>query len=328
MEDRPSPPRVLRWESLTKRAFDELDPARCVVFVTCSPLEVHGPHLPFGTDAIEGDGLAERLLRFLPERHRQRTFLKLPFFYGATDVVPQPGSLFFRPSTTRAFLEDLGATLAAQGFRDVLVSNFHGGVRHFVALEQACERVSRRRGIRMISVFSLMLSRLSRGEDNLENLIGSLPGVRKEDLRGDTHGGLLETSQLLALAGSWVDPIYKELPQSHFESWIAKTQGGRNDLPTGKLAGFLAMIRSFRGNVRYFLENTYSGAPAGASAELGERMLDALAGKAAEAVTEVLDGRLAPSQCHSPLWPWRFFLQNPVAIRVSDWLLGFRNPIA
>jgi creatinine amidohydrolase len=330
MEPTPAakPPVVLRWETLTKRAFDELDPARCVVLVTCSPLEVHGPHLPFGADALEGEGLSERILRFLPDRHRERTFLKLPFVYAATDVVPQPGSLFFRPSTTRAFLEDLGATLAAQGFRDILVSNFHGGVRHFVALEQACERVSRRRGVRMVSVFSLMLSRLTGPEDNLEALLVGIPGVRREDLRGDTHGGLLETSQLLALCGSWVDPIYKELPHASAETWLSKAQGGQDDLPKGRIAGFLAMIKAFRGNVHYFLEHTYSGTPAPASAEIGEQILDALGQKAAVAVTEILDGTLSPSRCHSPLWRWRFFLQNPAMIWLSDRLLGFRNPIA
>jgi creatinine amidohydrolase/Fe(II)-dependent formamide hydrolase-like protein len=58
------------------------------VLVTASPLEAHGPHLPIGADALEGEGLAERMLRFLPAEHRDRTFLKLPFVYAATDVVP------------------------------------------------------------------------------------------------------------------------------------------------------------------------------------------------------------------------------------------------
>ena len=133
---------LLRWETLTKRRFDELDRARCVVLVTCSPIEVHGPHLPLGADALEGEGLAERILPMLPQRHRERTFLKLPFIYTATDVVPHPGSLFFRPSTTIAVLEDLGRSLAAQGFRDVLVSNFHGSPRHFLAIETACDRLN------------------------------------------------------------------------------------------------------------------------------------------------------------------------------------------
>ena len=325
----PDQPTVLRWETLTKTAFDRLDRGRCVVLVTCSPLEVHGPHLPLGADALEGEGLAERMLRFLPERHRQRTFLKLPLVYAATDVVPQPGSLFFRPSTTLAFLQDLGASLAAQGFRDVLVSNFHGGPRHFVALEQACERVSRRRGIRMVSVFSLVLKRLAtKGGETLEDLLGSIPGLRVEDLAGDTHGGLLETSQLLALCGGWVDPVYKELPRSTVDGWLARTQGGGSELPLGRLAGFRTLLRSNRGSMRYFLERTYSGAPSGASAEIGEQILDRLGARAAEDVAQLLDGALSPFDCHSPLWRLRFLFLNPWMIRLADRLLGFRNPIA
>ena len=123
-------PRMRRWETLTKTQFDRIDPANAVVVLTCSPIEVHGPHLPLGADALEGEGLAERLPRFLPERHRNRTFLKLPFLYAASDVVPQRGSLVFRPSTISGLLTDLGHTLAVQGFRDVFISSFHGGPRH------------------------------------------------------------------------------------------------------------------------------------------------------------------------------------------------------
>ena len=321
------PLRVLRWESLTKRAFDELPRSRCVVLATCSPLEVHGPHLPLGADALEGEGLAERVLRFLPERHRQRIFLKLPLVYAAADVVPQPGSLAFRPSTVARFLEDLGGTLAAQGFRDVLISNFHGGPRHFVAIERACQRVSKRRGIRMVSLFSLMLSRLTGGSENLEQLIGALPGVKPEDLRDDTHAGFLETSQLLALHGGWVDPIYKELPRISFESWLGNAQGGRAGERKGRIRGLFDLLRSFRGNLHFFLEHSYNGAPAGASAEIGERILDLLGAKTADATAEILDGKLSPLDCHSPLWPWRFFLLNPFMIFLVNRLLGFRTPI-
>ena len=43
-------PTWIRWETLTKRQFDAIDRKNAVVFVTCSPLEVHGPHLPLGAD--------------------------------------------------------------------------------------------------------------------------------------------------------------------------------------------------------------------------------------------------------------------------------------
>src|SRR5687768_17503501 len=120
-----SRPKILRWEELTKTDFDRLDRARCVVIVTCSPIEVHGPHLPLGTDAMEGDGLLDRLIAHLPERFHDRTFLKLPFLWIGADVLPQAGSLHFRPGTIATVLEDLGRSLGAQGFTNVLVSNFH-----------------------------------------------------------------------------------------------------------------------------------------------------------------------------------------------------------
>jgi hypothetical protein len=73
---------------------------------------------------------------------------------------------------------------------------------------------------------------------------------------------------------------------------------------------------------------TYSGAPASASAELGERILDTLAEKLADACAELLDGEIGPEEWHSPLWKFRFLFLNPLMIRVMNRLLGFRNAIA
>lgn len=324
-------PRPLRWETLTKTQFDAIDRREAVVLVTCSPLEVHGPHLPLGADALEGEGLAEHLLRFLPERHRGRTFLKLPFIYAATDTVPQPGSLYFRPATTIHVLEDLGRTLAAQGFRHVMVSNFHGGPRHFVAIEKACHRVHRRYGLRMASIFSLLISRLTNGASSLDDVLGEIPGVHAPDLEGDTHGGLVETSQLLALHGEWVDPVYEGLPRRTADIWLAE----RGDAPhaddsgrAGGIRGLIRMLRHQRKTASYFLDETYSGAPAGASAELGKRFLDTLGMHAATAVTELLDETIGPEDCHSPIWPLRFVFLDPWMIRLTNRLIGLRIPIA
>lgn len=320
--------KLLRWETLTKRRFDELDRARCVVLVTCSPLEVHGPHLPLGADALEGEGLAERMLPMLPERHRGRTFLKLPFVYTATDVVPHPGSLTFRPSTTIAVLEDLGRSLATQGFRDVLVSNFHGSPRHFLAIETACDRISRECGICMVSVFSVMLTRLTGGSGELDEVLGALPGVDRDDLVGDTHAGLVETSQLLALHPEWVERDYAKLPRRTVKDWLA----GRGDpLPGTEQAGSLGifkMIKAIRGEMRFYRAETYAGAPGAASPELGDRILETLASRTAAVVAEILDGTLPPTECHSPLWPRRFLFVHPWMVRLINRLLRVPDGIA
>ena len=285
-------PTWIRWETLTKRQFDTIDRKNAVVFVTCSPLEVHGPHLPLGADVLEGEALAERTLRFLPEAHRGRTFLKLPFVYAACDAVPQPGSIAFRPATTMRVLEDLGRSLAAQGFQNVMVSNFHGSPRHFLAIESACDRVSRERGIRMVSVFSLMLSRLNGGGSELGDVLGHIPGVRRADLDGDTHAGLVETSQLLALHPEWVDPDYKSLPRRTVDIWLEETGRAKPPGERGKPASIPRMVAGFKAGIHYFSGDTYAGAPAGASAEIGEQMLDTLASRTGAAIGEVLDGTL------------------------------------
>lgn len=314
-------PTSIRWETLTKKQFDAIDRESAVVFVTCSPLEVHGPHLPLGADCLEGEGLAERTLRFLPERHRTRTFLKLPFLWTACDGVPQPGTVAFRPSTTVRALEDVGRSLAAQGFRNVMVSNFHGSPRHFLAIETACDRTSRKHGIRMASIFSLMLSRLNVGGSELGDVLGHIPGVSKEDFAGDTHAGLVETSQLLALHPQWVDPGYSKLPRRTVDLWLEETGRPRPSAPRGRLASIPKMVAGFKAGLRFFCEETYSGAPAGASAEIGEQILDTLASRSAEAVAEILDGTLSREQWHSPFWKLRHIFVNPVAVRFFNRLL-------
>jgi creatinine amidohydrolase/Fe(II)-dependent formamide hydrolase-like protein len=298
------------------------------VLVTCSPLEVHGPHLPLGADALQGDGLTRRMLRFLPSPHRERVFLQLPFIYAATDTLPHPGSLFFRSSTTIRVLEDLGRTLAAQGFRDVLVGNFHGSPRHFLAIESACDRVSRERGIRMVSLFSVLVGRLTRGSSELYEVLGDLPGVAPDDFRGDTHAGLVETAQLLALHPEWVGRGYGALPRRTVALWLAERGEAAAPIERGRPAGLLTMIRAFRGALRFFRAETYSGAPAKASPELGEQILDRLGREAATTVVEILEGRLPREEWHSPLWSKRFFFVNPLMVRFFDRVLGIPDGIA
>jgi creatinine amidohydrolase len=321
-------PQALRWESLTKQRFDQIDRKRAVVLLTCAPLEVHGPHLPIGADALEGEGLAERMLRFLPEHHCDRTYLKLPFIYAATDTVPQPGSLYFQPSTTMKVLEDLGRTLAAQGFHHIFVSNFHGGPRHFLAIEKASQRVNRRYGIGMVSLFSLLIKRLTGGTSSLDDVLGEIPGVDPADLIGDTHAGLVETSQLLALHGDWIDPDYKQLPRLTPDSWPRDRDLEPQPKTGWRPRRLWTIWRGFRTDLDYFAEQTYSGAPGGATAELGESFLDTLGKHAAVACTELLDGHIGPEDCHSPIWKYRFLFLNPLMIRLSNRALGFRNPIA
>jgi creatinine amidohydrolase/Fe(II)-dependent formamide hydrolase-like protein len=210
-----------------------------------------------------------------------------------------------------------------------MVSNFHGGPRHFLAIEKACVRANRRYGLRMAPIFSLLISRLTAGTANLDEALAEIPGVDAADLVGDTHGGLVETSLLLALHGDWVDPEYRLLPRQTVETWRAnRGEIAPQRASSGDPRRFLDMLRSFEAGFRFFTENSYSGAPSGATPEIGEAILDTLGREAGTAIGELLDGVIDPDDCHSPLWKLRFLFLNPLMIRLSNRLLGFRNPIA
>ena len=207
------------------------------------------------------------------------------------------------------------------------MSNFHGSPRHFLALEVACDRVARERGIAMLCVFSAMLSRLNGGGSELGDVLGHLPGVSKQDFAGDTHGGLVETSQLLALHPDLVDPDYKGLPRRTVDLWLEERGEAPPQAERGKLAALGAMLGAFRAGIRFFGEETYSGLPGKASAELGEQILDTLASAGGALVTQLLDGELPEAEWHSPLWKLRHVFTHPAAVRLADAWLGVPNTI-
>lgn len=316
-------PRLLDWQHMTGARIAALDRARTVVAVSCSPLEVHGPHLPTIADVGESEGLFGRTFEKLVERHDELTVVRLPPVFVAADVLPHVGSLRFSPRTVTTVLEELGATLARQGFRHVWVGNFHGGPRHILAIERACARVNARYDARMISAFSLLARRLTGGTSDLAHKLDGVGGITKEDLKGDQHGGVVETALLLHLHGEHVDSGYRDLPPRSVELDLARA--GKRPLQRGPKATLFEILRGLPLRARYYDTDTYSGIPARASAALGAEYLELLSGEAAEVLSEVWQGRVPLEECFSPLWPFRHVLLNEKVGTLFDRLVG-RKP--
>jgi creatinine amidohydrolase len=300
---------VRDWQYMTGPEIDAVPRDRAVVVVACSPLEVHGPHLPVITDNLEAQSIADRAIELMAERHPDAIFLRLPPIYVAADVLPHVGSVMFRSSTITRVLEDLGRSLAVQGFRNIWVSSFHGGPRHFVPIEVACDRVNRRYGAKMVSLFSLLINRLTGGGSDLSAILGHLDGIKKEDLVGDTHGGAVETSMMLHLLGQHVERGFVDLPQRTIDS--VQRERGEAPIREGGRPSLPELLRSFKVKIKYFEAETYSGHPAVASAELGAAFIDTLAGHAVEALDELWTGRLDVASCHSPIWKIRWLFTVP-----------------
>lgn len=305
----------LEWKKLTGSQFQSLDKSKCIVLVSCSPLEVHGPHLPVMADAIEAEAVMQCTAEHVLKHDPSWTFITLPMIYAASDVLPHLGSIKFDPWTTVAVLRDMGLSLSNQGFHKIWVSNFHGGPRHILAIEEACHQVNKKnKNAQMISVFGLLIRELTGGSSDLSDFLSSLKvphgssltPLTKAQLKGDSHAGAVETSILLHIASEHVDPNFISLPKMTPDLWLNRRK--KPPAQKGDKATLPELIRGLPIKQQYYEEETYAGDPSFASAELGAFYLDAIASKAADALLLLLAGKKNVTDCFSPLWPFKTLL--------------------
>jgi creatinine amidohydrolase len=247
-----APGGVFRLAELSFTRLDALDRRRTAVIFTVSPLEEHGPHLPVGTDVFISDFFAQELARRIVELKPGWTVLIGPPLPLGASAFEQAGTLLVRARTVRNAAMDYGAALARQGFQYILLSNAHAGPRHVVALEEAAAVVSRRYGVRMLSLSGPLLWKVLRGHftDRIEPLLGRpLTEVEREGLNGDAHGGLWETSLIMLAKPELLDAGFPQLPPQRF-----------------------SLLEAMKKNYPLRLGNQmgYIGSPAAASTEFGE----------------------------------------------------------
>lgn len=274
-----SPPNdggVFRLAELSFTRLRALDRERTAVIFSVSPLEEHGPHLPVGTDLYDAEFFAERLAeRIVRELPGWTVLLGPPVPLGAS-AFDEPGTLLARARTVRNLTIDYGAALARHGFRFILVTNGHGGPRHIVALEEAAAVVTRRYGVRMLSLSGPVVWQVLRGgfTERLEASLGRpFTPEEREALRGDAHAGLWETSLILRIRPELVSPEFTRLPAMRFP-----------------------VLDALRHNYPLRLGNKlgYIGSPAPSSRELGEvaaRVLTDAGWDVARRVFEATDDR-------------------------------------
>lgn len=172
---------------MDSRSFERELARDPIVIVPVGALEAHGPHLPLGADQIQAEATALALAE------RIDALVAPTIAYGAC-----PGTRDF-PGTISLTLSALGeqahgvlSELARSGARRLLVLSGHAERGHMAALREAGERVGRDHAGVTVVVLS--------DYDFVYELRGTLAPL------SDGHGGLLETSRVLALAPDWVGP--------------------------------------------------------------------------------------------------------------------------
>ncbi len=151
-----------------------------LVIVPVGALEAHGPHLPLGADQIQAEATADALA----ERIGALVAPTLP--YGnCSGTRPFPGTVSVSLGSLSRIMRELVEELARTGFRRVLVLSGHAAQGHMAALREGAEEAVR-------AIPTLRVAVLS-DYDFVYELRGKLSPPT------DGHGGLLETSRVMAM---------------------------------------------------------------------------------------------------------------------------------
>lgn len=282
---------VYRLEEMSTPALDALDRVRTVVVLTVSPLEQHGPHLPVGVDAFAARHFAEAIAERVVAGRPGWSAVLAPTLHLGSFTFDSVGTITVRQRVVRDTLVDYGDSLARSGFRFILVANGHGGPGHLTALDEAAAIVSRRHRVTMASFTGHLAWEFLRGRyvEAIETELGrALTPAEREAFADDAHGGWWETSLMLLLRPDLVDESFRTLPPRRY-SLVARV------VPNYPLK---------HGGPGYV------GHPALADPDFAKATTEVLLREAMAIVDGLLDGRLRPSDRHSPFFQVPFLRTN------------------
>jgi creatinine amidohydrolase len=139
------PPTTREMALLCWQEFGELVPARIrTVLVPFGSLEPHGV-IPNGTDSLAPEAMARDIA------DRVDALIAPVLNYGITEALKAyPGAVSIPAETYAPFAEALLDNLAANGFKNLVVLNGHGG--NTAALNAAATRVANARRVRVLVV--------------------------------------------------------------------------------------------------------------------------------------------------------------------------------
>lgn len=214
--------------------------------VAVGAVEQHGPHLPLATDGL----ITEELVRRAARRVSEPVVVAPVVATGlSAHHAAFGGTITLAPDVLAGLIAAHVAGFSRMGVRRVALLSAHGG--NFGALLEIA-RGHREDGadVHAYGDFGRFLAVMANA--------GRAAGLDAPET--DSHAGAYETSMVLAIAGP-------EAVREHdtVEGYVANEPGW--------------LDRMARDGVHALSANGVIGRPAGASAEAGERALDALAGE-------------------------------------------------
>lgn len=115
----------IRWQKLRRGEVADAAAAGAILLLPIGAIEQHGPHLPLDTDADAATAVAEGAAARLDD---PPALVLPPIWWGLSPYwMPFAGTLTLRAETILALIDDIGASVAAHGFRKLVIVNGHGG---------------------------------------------------------------------------------------------------------------------------------------------------------------------------------------------------------
>jgi creatinine amidohydrolase len=160
-----------------------------VVVQPLASVEQHGPHLPVFTDSLIAEAVLSEAIKRLPHGF---PLWRLPLLsYGkSTEHLAFAGTMSLTADTLIQTLKEIGHSLAASGFRRMVILNGHGGNTEIV--DFVIRDIRAETGLLVFALHPYL--RVAPVEE----------GISSEEAVYGIHAGDIETSILLAVKPEWV----------------------------------------------------------------------------------------------------------------------------
>ena len=215
------------------------------ILLACGAIEQHGPHLPLFMDAEHGSRLVIEVAQRLG-----KTLVAPTIRVGCSEHhMAFSGTISLRRETFEAVLTDHVSSLSRHGFKRIFIVPTHGG--NFIPLREMLDGLRLAAGGASVAAYTDLMGLIDLWTKETEEELGM----------GDRVGGhadLAETSIMLSLHP---ELVRQDLAEVGYQAQLAKED----------------VVRIIRDGLDSVTPNGILGDARGATAELGNRLVGALA---------------------------------------------------